>query len=155
MEFTAAGDFSVPLALQSFGAAPGDEFNLSGYMFTATALPSNDTNGLFKIVFTDSAGNDLEPASISAGQAGPFDYPGAESLPGLNGNSPVGTWFLSQTQAVAPAGTVSVQFFAIFVDESPAIVNFDSIEAIHVNAPAPASGPTGPKVFFRLVNNGR
>jgi hypothetical protein len=100
-------------------ASPGQEFNLSGYMLTETALPAVGTGatfGLFKIVFEDAAGNDLEPASVSIGQFGPAANPGVEALAFLNGDSPVNTWIFSEAQGVAPAGTVSVQFIAINVD---------------------------------------
>lgn len=155
LEFTAPGGFTVPSAFQTVAAAPFDEFSLSGYLFTASALPDDGTVGLFKIVFKDASNNDLEPFSISTGRPGPANFPGAESDQVLNNNTPANTWTFSKAQAVAPPGTVAVQFFVLFVDASPAIVNFDSIEAIHVNAPAPSSGPTGPKVYFRLVNFGR
>ncbi len=97
-------------------AAPGQEFNLSGYMLTETALPAGATFGLFKIVFEDAAGNDLVPASVSIGQNADPAFPGAESLPFLNDAVAANTWIFSEAQAVAPAGTASVQFLALNVD---------------------------------------
>jgi hypothetical protein len=97
-------------------ASPGQEFRLSGYMLTPAPLPAGSTYGLFKIVFEDAAGNDLEPASVSIGLAGAPPFPGAESQPYLNSATPPNTWIFSETQAVAPAGTVSVQFLALNVD---------------------------------------
>ena len=62
---------------QAFPASPGDEFNMSGFMLTENTIASGPSFGLFKIVFQDTDGNDLEPASISIGQAG---------IPGKNMN---------------------------------------------------------------------
>lgn len=99
-----------------FPASPGQEFNLSGYMLTENALPGGPVFGLLKIVFEDAAGNDLEPASVSIGQAADPAFPGAESLPFANLDSTPGEWFFTETQAVAPAGTASVGFLALVVD---------------------------------------
>jgi hypothetical protein len=125
-------------------ASAGDEFNLSGWMYTEAALPAGATFGLFKIVFEDAAGVDLEPASISIGQAGPAANPGAEALPFLNNTSTVGEWIFSQTQAVAPENTASVQFLALNVDfgngfNHPMWVDSVSAVSIPVAIPEPSS----------------
>lgn len=99
----------------TFPASPGEEFNLSGYMLTESALPPGATFGLFKIVFEDAAGNDLVPASASKGIIN-NDFPGVESQPFLNSDSPVNTWFFSEAQGVAPDGTASVAFLVLDVD---------------------------------------
>jgi len=99
-------------------ASPGQEFSLSGYMLTEDPLPpvgTGATFGLFKIVFEDSAGNDLLPASASVGIIN-NDFPGIESQPFLNGDSPVNAWVFSEARGVAPEGTASVQFIVLDVD---------------------------------------
>jgi hypothetical protein len=147
----APGGFVAPAAFQTVAANPGETFTLSGYLYTVDPLPANATFGLLKIVFQDANGADLEPASISIGQFGPPENPGAEALPFLNAESPVGEWIFSEVRAVAPAGTTDVEFFLIIVDESAATMGFDSISATRSSG----AGDAGSKVFFRLVNNGR
>ncbi|MGC9450759.1 MAG: hypothetical protein ACP5I4_04865 [Oceanipulchritudo sp.] len=151
LRFSTAGGMTVPVAYQSIPASPGDEFNLSGYILTDTAIPADPTIGLFKIVFQDILGNDLQPASVSIGGFAEPGFPGGESLPLMNAQRPVGTWMFSEVQAVAPAGTAYVFFFAISVDQSPVSMYFDSIEAIEVAVPPPIDST----VFFRLINHGR
>jgi hypothetical protein len=54
LEISAPGAGLVPAAFQSFPAKEGDDITLSGYLYTATPLPvDNSTFGLFKIVFKD------------------------------------------------------------------------------------------------------
>jgi hypothetical protein len=155
MRLQAPGGFAVPVAFQTLPASPGDEFNLSGYMLTTAPLPTNATFGLFKIVFQDSVGNDLVPASVSIGQFGPGDNPGGESLPFLNAGSPVYTWVFSEVQAVAPPGTTTVLFFALNVDQSPSTIYFDAIRAVDVDAPPVGPSPWKSRGFVRIKNAGR
>ena len=86
------------------------------WMLTEAAIPDGVSFGLAKIVFRDADGNDLEPASVSIGQAGPPENPGVESLPFLDAASPVDTWVFSEAQGVAPEGTVEVSFLLLNVD---------------------------------------
>jgi hypothetical protein len=152
LQLDAAGGFKVPSAFQTVPAAPGEEFNLSGYMYTAAPLPADITLGLFKIVFRDQFGTDLLPASISVGNpSGDPTYPGAESLPVLDASSPVGSWEFSQAQAVAPPNTVTVSFYVMNIDQSANTMYFDSIEAVEV-VDISELGNTG---FFRMINSGR
>lgn len=145
------GGFSVPSAYQTVQASPGEEFNLSGYMYTPAPLPTDQTFGLFKIVFEDHLGNDLSPASISVGTPAAPANPGAESIPVLDASSPVGSWVFSEVLAVAPSNTVSVSFFIINIDQSSNTMYFDTIEAVEV-AEVPETGNTA---FFRFINSGR
>ena len=115
LKLTSNGNFEVPTALQEFPASPGEEYNMNGWMLTPTALPSNITFGLLKIVFRDAAGMDLEPASVSIGQFGPPADPGVESLPFLDDLATPNEWIFTEAQGVAPAGTESVLFLAINV----------------------------------------
>ncbi len=107
---------SVGELRQTSPASPGDEFNLNGYMLTENMLPGGPSFGLFKIVFRNADGMDLEPASVSVGQFGPMENPGVESLDFLNENSMVDVWQFSEAQGVAPEGTVEVLFLALNVD---------------------------------------
>ncbi len=122
------GSFAAVLAMDSatttirqvLPASPGDEFNFSGYLLTEGFLPPGDTFGLFKIVFQDAGGNDLEPASVSIGNPTPNpDVPGINSTPLLNNASPLVEWIFSQAQGVAPEGTVQVLFLVLNVDFAP------------------------------------
>lgn len=136
IDSTGAGAWAVPNLYQSFSASAGQEFNLSGYMFTPTAI-TDASFGLFKMEFRDAANVILEPASVSIGgsAAGPFF--GAESA-FLNSASPVGQWIFAQTQAVAPANTASVSFYALNVNQgiAPSAMYFDDIAATVVPEPS-------------------
>jgi hypothetical protein len=151
LTLTASGGFSVPYVLQSYPASPGESFSLSGYLRTDGPLPDNATFGIFKIVFQNIDGTALDPGTILAGQDGPPADPGVESLPFLNAESPVGDWNFSEASAVAPDGTHSVVFFILNVDESPAVISVDSVSASRLARQDGAN----PRVFFRLLNNGR
>jgi len=152
LQLDASGDYTAPLNFQTIPASPGEEFNLSGYMYTATPLPADATFGLFKIIFKDLIGDDLPPASVSIGQpAGDPAFPGGESLPMLDATSPVGSWVFSEVQTVAPSNTASVSFFVINIDQSANTMYFDSIEAVEV-AEVPEISNTA---FFRIINSGR
>ena len=120
----------------NFAALPGEEFNLSGYFLTEMNLSTPGfTVGLFKIVFEDSRGNRLIPESVSIGSLNALDAPGAESTPRLNDSSALNTWIFSETQAVAPAGTESVQFLALNValrNVNVTEMYFDNITVVRI-----------------------
>lgn len=140
IDSTGAGAWSVPNLFQSFSASAGQEFNLSGYMLTPTAI-TDASFGLFKMEFLNSANVILAPASVSIGgnAGGPFF--GAESTPFLNNASPVGQWIFSQTQAIAPVGAVTVNFYALNVNQgiAPGPMYFDDVAAYVVGVPEPSS----------------
>lgn len=120
----------------SFSAAPGDEFNLSGYFLTEMDLNTFGSNvGLFKIVFEDAEGNHLVPKSVSIGSMNRFDGPGAESRPRFDSSTPLNEWIFSETQAVAPARTESVQFIALNIalrKENAAGMYIDNMTAVRI-----------------------
>jgi len=137
IDSTGAGAWSSPQATQTFPASPGNEFNFKGYMLQPTGKPITDGSfGVLKIVFKDAGGNDLLPASASVGQIN-ASFPGVESLPFLNSASPKGSWVLTEAQGVAPAGTTSVTFFLLNVNQavSPSGMHWDDIQANLVGAP--------------------
>ncbi|MGD9258693.1 MAG: hypothetical protein PVG29_12805 [Gammaproteobacteria bacterium] len=133
---TGTGASGVSEIRQIFAVSPGDEVNFSAWMLTESAIPEGVSFGLAKIVFKDALGNDLEPASVSIGQAGPPANPGVESLPFVDSTTPVDTWIFSEAQGVAPAGTTEVWFLLLNVDfaggENP--IWFDNAQAIFVGA---------------------
>jgi len=129
------GNFTVPGANQTFSASPGELWNFEGYMLTPSALPTDATFGLLKIVWSNGV-IDLPPGPITVGQAGPGANPGVESLPFLNSASSPNTWQFTQAQGYAPAGTTQVKFFALFVDQSAGVGYFDSLDASRIPEPA-------------------
>lgn len=120
-------------------ASPGDEFNFSGWFMSEVDLATTGfTAGIFKIVFEDAAGVDLTPASVSIGQFGPAANPGAEALPFLDAASAENVWIFAETQAVAPAGTASVNFLALNVafGSGDTLMYFDNLSAVVVPEPS-------------------
>jgi hypothetical protein len=128
LQLVGGGNFSVPGAFQTVPASPGQIWDLQGYMLAQDALPANATFGLLKIVWSNGT-NDLPPADILIGQAGPAANPGIESLPFLNSTSTPNTWQFTQARGVAPPGTTQVSFFALFVDQSAGTGYFDDLQA--------------------------
>jgi hypothetical protein len=134
LQLVGGGNFSVPGAFQTFPASPGQIWDLQGYMLTQNALPANTTFGLLKVVWSNGT-DDLPPADIIFGQAGPGDNPGIESLPLLNSTSTPNTWQFTQARGVAPPGTTQVSFFALFVDQSAGTGFFDDLQATLIPEP--------------------
>jgi hypothetical protein len=123
------GGFSVPGAFQTFPASPGQLWDVQGYLLTKDLLPAGATFGLLKIVFGNGTG-DLPAASITIGQAAPAANPGIESLPQLNSTSALNTWQFTHAQGVAPAGTIEVRIFALFVDQVAGTGYVDDVQAL-------------------------
>ena len=117
------GKFAIELDLdngvsevrQSFPANAGEEYELRGWMQTEDQLPGGPAFGLYKIVFQDECGVDLQVTSASLGQI-VTEFPGIESLPFCNDQTPPNTWIESAARGIAPAGTVRVVFLALNVD---------------------------------------
>ena len=107
-KLTNSGGSGVAIIAQSFNAGPGDEFYMSGYMRSEAVRADGPELGILKISFWDENGS-LVPTSISKG-VGNDNFPGVESLPRIDENSPVGAWVFSEAQGVAPPRTVRVQF---------------------------------------------
>lgn len=149
LRLEAGGGFSVVTAFQSLPAAEGEVIRLSGRLLAESGLPGG-TFGVLKIVFRNEAGVDLPPASVNLGVPAPDpNFPGAESRPLLDDGSSPATWIFSETEAVAPAGTVSVSCFLINVASDANAMHFDSIEVSRKR-----SSP-GTPVFIRVRNEGR
>jgi len=107
---------------QSFSASPGDLWSMTGWGLNASSdLMQPDNFGLLKISFFNSGGGEIA---------------GFESNH-IDVNSPVDQWFALSASGVAPAGTVSVNLFCLFVQPNfnGGSAHFDDISAV----PAPAS----------------
>jgi hypothetical protein len=140
IDSTGAGDWSSPNIFQTFSASPGDVFNMQGWMLN----PANDpitggSFGLFKIEFKNSSGTALVPASVSKGTSADPKYPGAESAPFLNASSATDIWIFSEVQAEAPAGTATVGFFILNVNQpgNPGPMYFDDVQAVLIEDAVP------------------
>ena len=150
LQLNGNGNYSIPSAYQTLTAQPGDEFLLSGWIKSGPSISSDNTFGLYKIVFQDSQGNDLEPASISLGTSAGSTYPGAESSPICN-HLNADQWIYSSAQAIAPENTTAVSFFLLNVDQSPSTFYFDSITVLKV-ATSPGLHDAS---YFRIMNTGQ
>ncbi len=139
IDSTGAGAWASPNAYQLFPAAPGDAFNLSGYMLLPTGAPITDASfGVLKIEFKDSGGANLEPASIGPGILDGAGQPFVGAISNrVDNTTTTGDWIHAEVGAVAPAGTVEVGFFLLNVNQgdAPSPIHFDSVTAI----PEPAT----------------
>ena len=73
---------------------------------------------LLKIVWNDELGVAIRPVEILIGTDDGPDFRGVASVPRLDETSTPNTWHFTQARAVAPPGTVSVNLFALFVDQT-------------------------------------
>lgn len=113
---TVAGSF------QEFPAAPGSQWQLTGYGMAATALQGASAFGIVQVSFFDASGEDL----------GTVETAGETTLAKISNKvdsqSPAGEWILLDTgTATAPAGTVTIQAFTLYVDYSGS----DTAQGVH------------------------
>lgn len=131
IDSTGAGAWSSPQVYQSFPAAPGDSFDASGEMLMPASDPITDGSfGVLKVVFRNSLGADLIPASIGAKGQINTGFPGGETLPFVNNASTPDTWVLTELlDLVAPAGTVEVVLLVLNVNQNtnPTPIYYDNI----------------------------
>ena len=142
IDSTGAGGWASPNASQSLAAAPGDVFNVQGYMLNPSSAPINGSSfGLFKVEFRDSGGTVLEPVSVDVGTSAAAPYYGAESAPRLNASSAADTWIFSEVQAEAPAGTAMVGFYILNVNQpgNPGPMYFDDVDVKLIGDPLPVT----------------
>lgn len=99
--------------------------------------------GVIKIEFKDSGGNNIEPKSVSIGSVDGSGNPWVGAISGLltPGTAAAESWLDEEVQAVAPAGTVAVNFYLLNVNPggaAPAAGNvyFDNITATQVPEPS-------------------
>ena len=139
IDSTGAGQWSSPNYFQAFAATPGQEFNMNGYMLqTVAAQPLNWAT--IKIEFKDINGNNLTPDNVTIGAIDGLGQPyvGAIGLPQVNSGAAVDTWVFTEVQAVAPVGTVGVNFYLLNVN-GDGLANtfyFDDISATLIPEPA-------------------
>lgn len=137
------GGFSVPTARQEFPVSPGDIVNLQGYHLTQDVLPSDATFHLFKIVWEDAAGDEINPVENDPNLIGGIlldTNPGVESTPFLNASSDVDVWHFSEAQGTAPPNAASVVLLGgLLVDQSAATVWVDDLSATITSVPEPAA----------------
>ena len=140
IDSTGAVGWNSPHLSQTFPANPGDIFNVQGYMLNPVGSPiSGSSFGLFKIEFRDHSGTALEPVlPVEIGTSATAPFYGAESTPFLTAGSATDTWIFSEAQAEAPAGTESVSFLLLNVNEpgNPGPMYFDDVQAVLLPEPA-------------------
>ena len=143
IDSTGVGQWWSPNVFQSFPAAAGEEYYMSGYMLTPAGV-AGGSFGLFKIEFRDAGNVILQPASISIGNGAAAPYYGAESTPTMNNTSPANTWIFSHAKAVAPANTATVWFYALNVNQVDNLMYFDDVVATNVPVPPSTATITSP-----------
>jgi PEP-CTERM motif-containing protein len=126
---------NVPGSFEQFAASPGQQYDLTGYALTPTALLGSPAFGILQISYFDSANNNLGTVETSPGNA-------LTSLQ-INGATTPGVWtFLDTGIGSAPANTAYIQAFTLYVDFSGNNqgVYFDDLSLTQVTpAPEPAS----------------
>jgi hypothetical protein len=135
------GNFSVPGSFETFAASAGQQYDLTGFGFAATAPGAGTSIGLLQITFfsgVGGTGNNLGSIDISTGG----NATGAGNAQGsgtINSTSPTGQWIALDTGiAQAPATTQSLEAFTIVVDQSPTAVYFDDLSLVQV-VPEPST----------------
>jgi PEP-CTERM motif len=135
IDSTGAGQWASPNVSQSFAAAPGEEFSFQGYMLRSGSI-AGGSFGILKMEFRDAANATLEPpgGTISIGA---FAFGGVESLPRLiDANVGQDTWLFTEARAIAPAGTTSVGFFVLNVNQTENTMYFDDISVTLIPEPS-------------------
>lgn len=108
---------NVSGAFQEVDAEPGSRWRLVGHGLTPRALEGGSPFGLVQLSFFDADGNDLGTVETAGGDTK------AKTSNRVDAKSGAGEWIRLDTGiATAPAGTVTVQAFTLFVDYSGADV---------------------------------
>jgi hypothetical protein len=108
---------NVPGAFQVLPASPGDVFTLTGFGLAPVQLvagPDQAAFGGIQFTFFDAAGTDLGTVETGPGLAA-ADFRGPNEAAG---DFTPGVWEPLSVTATAPAGTVTVQAFPIYIDFS-------------------------------------
>lgn len=105
---------TVSGSYQEFPASPGSRWRLTGYGLTPTAIKGTPAYGIVQVSFFDALGKDLGTVETADNKT-----PLAKTSNKVNSETPVGEWtFLDTGIATAPAGSVNVQAFTLYVDFS-------------------------------------
>jgi hypothetical protein len=136
-----AGGWASPNMFQSFAASEDDEFNLTGSML-ANWVGDETFWGVIKIEFKDAGDANIEPKSVSIGSIDGSGQPYVGAISGLltPGTAAAETWVGGEVQAVAPAGTVAVNFYLLNVNPGGTApgagkIYFDDVTATQVPEP--------------------
>jgi hypothetical protein len=124
---------NVPGSFEQFPAAPGQQWEVTGFGLTPAVLVGNPGFGIVQFSFFDAANNNLGTVETGAGNA--------KTSAQVNSASPLNQWIALDTGiATAPANTAFVQAFTIVVDfNSPPAgegVYFDDLTLQQVPEPA-------------------
>lgn len=104
---------TVAGSYQEFPAAPGSQWQLTGYGMASTVLQGASAFGIVQISFFDASGNDLGTLE-TAGETTP-----AKISNKVDSQSLAGKWIRLDTGiATAPEGTATIQAFTLYVDYS-------------------------------------
>jgi hypothetical protein len=121
------GGWAVPGAYQSFPAAPGQQFTMSGYGLTPTPLAplagGFPWTGL-QISYFNAGGADI--GTVETGGVGAYAPASAK----ITDADPANVWKYLTVTATAPAGAASVQVFAITLDSVPTTGFFDDLTLV-------------------------
>ena len=143
MADSGGGNFQVPGSFQTFAASAGQQYDLTGFGYAATAPGAGASFGALQITFFSGAngtGNNLGTINVSNGNT-PTGAGNAQTSNEINAASTLGSWISLDTGiAQAPVGTQSMQAFTIVVDQNPTTVYFDDLDLVQVNAvPEPST----------------
>ena len=130
---------NVPGSFQFLPAAPGSQWDLTGYGLS-TGLPPQSSGpvfGLIQVTFFDGpngSGNNLGTVLTSPGNA--------QTSANIDSSSPLNSWiFLDTGVATAPAGAQSIAAYTIFVNftslvPTPLGAYFDDLSLTQVPEPS-------------------
>src|ERR1041384_7324641 len=113
------GGFQVPGDYQQFAATAGQQFTMTGFALTPTAIAGGANFGQLQITFfsgPNGTGSDI--GTVETGGVG------AKASAQVNSTSPVGVWIPLSVTATAPAGAQSMQAFTIVIDPNATPVYF-------------------------------
>ena len=116
--------YGVPGTYEQFPAAPGSQWEMTGYGLTPSPLLGSPAFGLIQVTFFDIFGNNLGTVE-TAGSGTP-----AKTSNFVDGRATPAEWiFLDTGIATAPAGTAYIQAFTLYVDFSGYVqgVYFDDV----------------------------
>jgi PEP-CTERM motif len=143
-----AGGFSVPGAFQTFNAAPADAWTMTGFALTPginTNLALADFGGLQITFFAGPLGTGANLGTVETSPGNAFF--GNK----ITGASAANVWIPVSVTAHAPAGTESVQMFAITIDQTPTHIYFDDMAESATSVPEPSTVAMALTGLFGLV----
>jgi hypothetical protein len=133
------GGYSVPGTYQVFAATTGQQFTLSGWVYTPNTLVANDNDfAIFQLSFFTGA-----PPNNYAGGTGSGPAVGVNIGDPAGGGGvalPKGVWTYASITATAPATTASVGAYILDINADPnADFYFDDMSLTASAVPEPAT----------------